>query len=166
MRHKQCGYFETACYCKGCLFRHAHASKLRSVFLCVHVCWIVAKMLLHSLQGLEKGDYTAIAAVIFGQCLPREVVATQVVHAADLAFTGAAESLLWVRFVMFLVHTHTGVSGGWFHYIRVSVSFWARNSSLGKTAAMFSDQRYSEGGSVRGRTFKCPCPTTPLKIPC
>jgi len=104
-----------------------------SAFLCVHVCWIVAKMPLHSLHGLETG-YTTIAPINLGQCLPREVVATQVVHVADQAFTGAAVGLLWVRFVMILVRTQRQGVGGWFHYIRVSVSFWARNSSLGKTA--------------------------------
>ena len=62
-----------------------------SAFLCVYVCWIVAKMPMHSWQGLEKGDYTAIAPVNLGQCLPREVVATQVVHVADQAFTGAVQ---------------------------------------------------------------------------
>ena len=104
-----------------------------SAFLCVYVCWIVAKMPMHSWQGLEKGDYTAIAPVNLGQCLPREVVATQVVHVADQAFTGAVVGLLWVRFVMFLVRTQRQGVGGWFHCIRVSVSFWARNFSLGKT---------------------------------
>jgi len=75
-------------------FRHAHATKLMAAFLCVHVCWIATQMPLHSLKGLTKRDYTAIAPVDFGQCLPREFVATSVVHVADESFRGAAVSLL------------------------------------------------------------------------
>jgi len=65
-----------------------------SVFLFVHVCWIAAKMPLHSWQGLVEGDYTAIAPVNLGQCLPREVAATPDVHVANEAFTGAVVGLL------------------------------------------------------------------------
>jgi len=69
-------------------------------------------MTLHSLHGLEKGDYTVIAPVNLGQCLPREVVATQVVHVTDEAFASSVVGLLRVRLVWFLDHTQHQGGGG------------------------------------------------------
>jgi len=109
-------------------------------------------MPLHSLHGLIKGDYTAIANL--GQCLPREVVENQVVHVADESFPGAAVRLLRVRAVMFRVRAERQGSGGWFHCIRVSVSFRAPNSNLERQLSQFSDEHCSEGGAVRGPTFQ------------
>jgi len=60
---------------------------------------------MHNLDGLEQVDYTAITPVNLGQCLPREVVATQVVHVPDQVFTSVTVGFLWVRFFLFLVDT-------------------------------------------------------------
>jgi len=90
------------------------ASKLETVFLCVRVCWIAAKMPLRSVQGLPQHDDTAAASVDLGQRLPHEIVAISGVHAADESFTGAVVNLLCRRVVLccFCANCLSGLENG------------------------------------------------------
>ena len=67
---------------------NAHMSKLLATLLGVHVCWVAAKMQLHSAQSRPRRDYAAAISVRHEHHLPRQIVATSTVHVADEPFAG------------------------------------------------------------------------------
>ena len=74
-------------------------STLLATLLGVHVCWVAAKMQLHSAQSRPQRDYAAAVSARNEHHLPRQIVATSAVHVADQPFAGSAIILLGVRLV-------------------------------------------------------------------
>ena len=71
-------------------------STLLATLLGVHVCWVAAKMPLHSANSRPQRDYAAAVSVQH----VRHLVETWAVHVADEPFAGTAISLLGVRLVL------------------------------------------------------------------
>ena len=79
----------------------------------MHVCWIAAKMPLHSAKSRPQRDYAAAVSVQHVLHLPREIVETSAVHVADEPFTGTAISLLGVRLVRSVLLARWQVGSAW-----------------------------------------------------